>query len=164
MTLEEFKTVIKQELKISESSLSDRPEDLLNGDIKLILGNHDLNHKKYFNRNIEVVDGFYNKDSQDLVYKYDIPLNLFSGFIKEFNGKKYMFSHYPVFDTDEWDRANKKIAPRIKVLETIYKANDCDYSVHGHIHGNDCTFEDSYNVSLEHLPNFSPIRLGDLLC
>ena len=162
MTLEEFKIIIKKELKIGENELSDRPEDLLNGNIIMVLGNHDLAAKQYSNRNIEVIDGFYVTNEGDLLSRYEVPLTLFSGFIKEFNNKKYLFSHYPVFDSDPWDRKNLKIAPRIKVLETIYKANECDYNVHGHIHSNDCTFEDSFNASVEHV-NFQPIRLRDLL-
>lgn len=136
--------------------------DQLNGNIILVLGNHDDKPTKAKFDGLDVVDGFYWSQGE-LINKVQHPDPMFSGFIKEFNGKKYLFAHYPVFDTDDWDRKNKMIAPRIKVLETIYKANDCEGNVHGHTHSNESAFEDSFNVSFEHT-DFKPKRLGDIIC
>ena len=133
----------------------------LNGNMILVLGNHD--DKPYAQKfsGCTVIDGFF-WEQGEILNKVEHPDPMFSGFIKEFNGKKYMFSHYPVFDDDDWDRKNKMIAPRIKVLESIYKVNNCDFSIHGHIHSNECAFENSFNASMEHI-NFKPIRLRDLI-
>lgn len=135
--------------------------DQLNGNIILVLGNHDdkPHHSKF--DGCDVFDGFYWAQG-DLVNKVQHPDPMFSGFIKEFNDKKYLFSHYPLFDDDEWDRKNKMIAPRVKVLETIYKANNCDVNVHGHTHSNESIFENAINVCFEHT-EFKPKRLSDLL-
>jgi calcineurin-like phosphoesterase family protein len=133
----------------------------LNGNIIMVFGNHDdkPHHSKF--DGLDGVDGFYWPQGE-LLNKVMHPDPLFSGFIKELNGLKLLFSHYPVFDDDDWDRKNKMIAPRIEVLETIYKANNCDANVHGHNHSKESTFKDSYNASFEHI-GFKPIRLRDLI-
>ena len=160
--LEGFKTIIKKYSILEEIDLSDRPEDLLNGEIIMITGNHDPKPLQFSNRNVSVIDGFY-WNQGELMNKIEHPDPMFSGFIKTFGDKKYMFSHYEAHTTDEWDLKNKMIAPRIKVLKTIFEANKCDYNVHGHTHSLDGCTDYSINVSLEHI-NYKPIRLGDLLC
>jgi calcineurin-like phosphoesterase family protein len=87
---------------------------------------------------------------------------MFSGFIKTFGDKKCLFSHYPVYNDDEWDLKNKMIAPRIKLLETIFTTNECNLNVHGHIHSNDSAFRYSRNVSFEKI-GFRPIKLSTIL-
>ena len=74
-----------------------------------------------------------------------------------------MFSHYPVYDDNQYDRKNPKIAPRMETLENIYDLMDCDYNIHGHTHSNHSTFNKSINVSIEHLPDWKPVRLERIL-
>jgi len=164
LDMEEFKSVIKKYTRLEEKDLSDRPEDLLNGEIIMVLGNHDLKPKNYLNRNITIIDGFYSyiDKNKTVLNKVITPDNLFSGFIKSFGDKKIMFSHYPVFNKDDWDRKNKMIAPRIKVLETIFSANSCNLNIHGHIHSNLSTFKHSKNVSTEHI-GFRPVKIKTIL-
>jgi calcineurin-like phosphoesterase family protein len=156
---EQFKSLISN--YIPENEYYIRYKDLLNGTIILVLGNHDP--KPYDNKlnGMEVIDGFYweQKDILNKVYNPDV---MFSGFIKIFRDKKCLFSHYPVFDNDDWDRKNKMIAPRISVLETIFTANECNLNVHGHIHSNDGAFKYSKNVSFERI-GFKPIKLSTIL-
>jgi calcineurin-like phosphoesterase family protein len=161
MEMEEFKNIIKKRYKMEDCELSDRPEDLLNGTIILVLGNHDIKPKQYFNRNIEVIDGFYWKQ-KDILNKVYSPDPMFSGFIKTFGDKKCLFSHYEIHTNDEWDRKNKMIAPRIKVLETIFTANECNLNIHGHIHSNNSAFKYSKNVSFEKI-GFKPVKLSTIL-
>ena len=145
---EQFKSLIGN--YIPESEYYIRFKDLLNGTIILVLGNHDP--KPFDNKlaGLEVIDGFYYNtgDEFELLNKVYNPDPMFSGFIKQFRDKNYLFCHYPVFDTDEWDRKNKMIAPRVKVLETIYKANHSDINIHGHTHSNKSAFKDSINFPL----------------
>ena len=162
MQKEQFKSLIDP--YVQENEFYIRYKDLLNGTIIMVLGNHDP--KPYDNKlnGIEVIDGFYytSGPNGELLSKVHNPDSMFSGFIKEIKGKKYLFSHYPVYDSDEWDRKNKMIAPRIKVLETIFMANQCDANVHGHIHSNTSAFAYSINACFEHI-GFKPVKLNDLL-
>jgi len=137
----------------------------LNGDIILILGNHDGKGTEQKYQGVEAIKGFYFEDTAGLLNKIYNPIpndRMLSGLIKEINGEKLLFCHYALFDNDEWDRQNKRIAPRIETLEMIYTAHNCDKNVHGHIHSNKSAFDKSVNACFEHI-GFAPIRLGDLL-
>ena len=165
MELEEFKNVLKKKLELQDSDLSDRPEDLLNGNIIMVLGNHDLKGNNYKNRNITAIDGFYFEDDIGFFNKVHNPIpddRMLSGFIKKIAGEKMLFCHYALFDNDEWDRQNKRIAPRIDVLERLYTGHKCTKNVHGHIHSNRSAFKDSINGCFEQI-GFKPKKLRDLL-
>jgi len=138
--------------------------NMLNGFKIIVLGNHDdkPNKQKWVEGGWHVIDGFYT-ELHGLTFKLEHSDAMFSGFVKDLNGVRYLFSHYPVFDVDEWDRKNKMIAPRIEKFEELYTRFRCNKSVHGHIHSNVSAFEDSINVSFEHL-DFKPKRFGDLVC
>ena len=137
----------------------------LNGDIIMIIGNHDgKGHEQKYN-GIETIRGFYFEDDIGFFNKVHNPIQndrMLSGFIKKIAGEKMLFCHYALFDNDEWDRQNKKIAPRINVLEKLYIGHKCTKNVHGHIHSNRSAFKDSINGCLEHI-GFKPKKLGDLL-
>jgi calcineurin-like phosphoesterase family protein len=133
----------------------------LNGNKIFVLGNHDAPAKASKWNGSDVFNGFYVKNNQ---YESKVLCNdlMFSGFIKEMMGYKILFSHYPVFDTDEWDRKNLKIAPRIEAMEVLYKENKCNLNIHGHIHSNKNSFSNSINVCVEHI-NFEPIKIKDII-
>jgi len=162
MNKDQFKSIISN--YIPEQEYYQRYEDLLNGNIVLILGNHDPKPKQFLNRNIKVIDGFYHfsGDEFEILNKVQHPDPMFSGFVKQIGDKNYLFCHYALFNNDSWDLNNKMIAPRMKVLETIYKANGCDCNIHGHLHSNKSIFEDSINVCFEHL-SYMPQKLKSLI-
>jgi len=163
MELEQFKSIISN--YIDEKEYFTRYKDLLNGNIILVLGNHDP--KAYENKlnGISVIDGFY-WEQGDILNKVHNPIpndRMLSGFIKEIDGKKLLFCHYDIFTSDYWDRQNKRIAPRIKVLNKIFINHKCNTLIHGHTHSTpSCSKENSINVSFEQL-NFRPQRLKSLL-
>lgn len=140
----------------------------LNGNIILVLGNHDRKPQVDAYSSITVLDGCYinlNEVLTKVVTSSDKLYNLFSGLVIEVNDKRILFSHYPVFNSDkinEYDHKNPNISPRISLLENIFSSNNCDLNIHGHIHSGNNAFKNSKNVSLENI-NFKPIRLGDLL-
>jgi len=137
----------------------------LNGNIIFIMGNHDSAprgskwEKATVIRGVFINDGRYVSRLQDKKFTDDV---LLSALIMDLNGKRYLFSHYALFNIDDWDRKNKKIAPRIKYLEQLYNHYKCDYNVHGHLHSENSTFENSINVSFEHL-DFKPQKLKNIL-
>ena len=136
---------------------------MLNGTKIIVLGNHDDKpyKQKWKDGGWLVVDGFFT-ELHNLVFKLEYDDDMFSGFVKDFPSGRFLFSHYPVFDTDEWDRKNQMIAPRIEKLEELYTRFRCNKSIHGHIHSNKCAFKDSINVSFECL-GFKPKKLKDFL-
>jgi len=137
----------------------------LNGNIIFIMGNHDSAPRgdKWKNatviRGVFINDGKYVSRLQDKKFTDDV---LLSALIMDLDGKRYLFSHYALFNADDWDRKNKKIAPRIKYLEELYKHYKCDYNIHGHLHSENSTFENSINVSFEHL-GFKPQKIKNIL-
>jgi calcineurin-like phosphoesterase family protein len=136
----------------------------LNGHIILILGNHDGKGTEQKYQGLRVIQGFYFEENE-FINKIYHPIpedNRLSGFIKILDGKKYLFSHYPVFDDDLWDRRNEKITSKIDIFEKIYLHHGCDFNVHGHIHSNKSAFDNAINACLEHI-GFEPVRLGTLL-
>lgn len=156
-------------LFIGDLAFNGVPEILprLNGKKYLILGNHDKKGTQVYALMEGVVNGEliidYNQLGNTDVLHFLKPEDpLFSGIIKEFWGNNYMFTHYSLFNDDDWDRQNKKIQPRIDKFEIYYDSFSCVKNVHGHLHSQHSTFEDSINVSLEHI-NFKPVRLKDLI-
>lgn len=139
----------------------------LNGKKYLILGNHDKKGNQVYSDMEGVISGEllidYNQHGNTDMLHYMKPEDpLFSGIIKEFNEQNYMFTHYALFNDDDWDRQNKKIYPRIEKFQEYYDSFCCVGNVHGHLHSNKSTFKDSINISLEHI-DFTPKRLKDLL-
>jgi len=160
-----FKKIILDYLP--ESEIFTRYSDVLNGNIILVLGNHDVKQSNNNYGDIKVIKGFYDLDKKIFDIKNDY---LFSGFTKTMNNKKIMFCHYPLFDTDnEYPRKNKRLNTRVEKLEELYKSTNCEYVIHGHAHSNTCTFKDSYNTSIEvnrKIKSTSPlgfIKIGDIL-
>jgi calcineurin-like phosphoesterase family protein len=133
----------------------------LNGNIIFVLGNHDAPARATKWHGSEVFNGFFidNGISVSKVLSDDL---MFSGFIKKIEGQKIMFSHYPVYDNDEYDRKNPKLLPRIEALEYLFLKEKCDLNIHGHIHSNTSDFAYSKNASVEHI-SFKPMRIRELL-
>jgi len=137
----------------------------LNGNIILILGNHDGKGTEQKYQGVEAIKGFYFEDEVGLLNKIYNPIpndRMLSGLIKEINGEKLLFCHYEIHTTDPWDYQNKRIAPRIEVLKNIFENHKCKYNIHGHTHSSPSSTNFSKNVSFEQI-GFAPIRLGELL-
>ena len=140
----------------------------LNGHKTLILGNHDRKplHQAYTNNNWITVNGLYFLDKY--TFKFQTRETevqddmLFSAIIAPYKGKRVLFSHYPVFENDNYDFKNPKISSRIRTLENLFQYYGCDYCVHGHSHSRKNTKSFNINVSLEQT-DFKPIRLGEIL-
>ncbi len=114
----------------------------LNGDITLLIGNHDK--KEHI--------GFYKKLGWKIIDKitFEIPKahivinslkkeftkeelseSLLACLICDLKDQRVMFSHFPVFDDNPYDKKYSKIT---KVLEYIFKETKCDINIHGHTH------------------------------
>lgn len=131
----------------------------LNGRIVMIIGNHDFRYLERFKK--------YQKRFPETFLLVESVAGLtqpegVSGLIKEINGKKVMFTHYPMVSVDPYTRG-KALESR-DAMAAVFKQENCDISVHGHLHSKD-DFTDKrreINVSLERI-NFEPVRLGDLI-
>ena len=133
----------------------------LNGNIIMVLGNHDGNKKHTKYDKLDIIDGFF-WFNEGTINKVLYPDPMFSGFIKEFNGVKYLFSHYDIFTTDEWDMKNNKIAPRINFFKKLYEIYECDFNIHGHTHSLKSSTDKSLNVCFEQI-GFKPVRLSTII-
>ena len=131
----------------------------LNGKMVMLLGNHDIkmtswyrNYQKRFPEKFELVEGV-----GDVLESAGI-----SGLIREINGTKIFFSHYPLVSIDPYLRGKAKESR--DTVAALFKQQQCELCVHGHVHSND-EFTDKtreINVSLERM-GFEPVRLGEIL-
>jgi len=139
----------------------------LNGNKILLRGNHDLkNARTYIDagwkdviENIKIVVGENTFDLSPAVGKYWN--GLFTAINTPEGGKSVLFSHYPIFNNNEWDV--KKYGKITDLLEEIYEDISCELNIAGHTHTKMSVFPDAINVSIEHCTNLSPITLSTLL-
>jgi len=135
----------------------------LNGNKILIRGNHDLkNARTYIEagwkdviENIKIVIG---NNTFDLTPKID---RYWNGLFIEIDNKTVLFSHYPIFNNNEWDV--KKYGKITDLLEEIFTDVSGEINIHGHTHTKNSIFSNSINVSLEHCTSLSPIKISSLL-
>ena len=139
----------------------------LNGNKILLRGNHDLkNGRTYIEagwkeiiENVKIIIG---QNTFDLSPRVDRYWNgLFTAIETEDSIKSILFSHYPVFNHNEWDV--KKYGKITDLLEEIYEDIACEINVHGHTHTKLSDHGSAINVSIEHCPNLAPIRIRDLI-
>lgn len=135
---------------------------LLNGNIDLILGNHDRKgNQTYKMLNKVYHDVYYETNEFEVNFNLKNDL-LFSGLIQDISGIKILFSHYPVFNNNIYDLQKEKIAKRIEYLEELYTIFNCDLNIHGHTHSNPSKFKNSFNVSLD-ATNYKIFTLKEIL-
>ena len=135
----------------------------LKGNKIIILGNHDRKAPLYKNYGWKVFEGIHIDLNMDNSFVYnDKDISLLSGLVKDICGKRILFSHYPVFDDNTYDRANKRIRSRTVIFEEIFKKFNCDMNIHGHVHSKRTSFDKCVNVSVEKL-DFTPVRISSLL-
>ena len=142
----------------------------LNGDITLLIGNHDKRgHVKFYKKlGWKIID----KITLDIPKAHIVVNSLKKEFSKEelsesllaclvcdLKDKRVMFSHFPVFDDNPYDKKYSKIT---KVLEYIFKETKCDINFHGHTHSKRAKESFCKSVCLE-LNDFKICELKSLL-
>ncbi len=114
----------------------------LRGNITLIIGNHDKPKHIEFYKNLgwkiieNIVLEIDNAEDVMNTIKYQFSpeqMNnrLLSSLVKDINGKRVMFSHFPVFNDNPYDEKFNDITT---ILEEIYVTTECDLNIHGHTH------------------------------
>ena len=120
----------------------------LNGQKTLILGNHDKSLDLYEKTGWRVVK-IANNDNPKRSY-----------LIEEHCGERIMFSHYPIFYDDAYDR--EIVLGEKEFLRQVFVEEKCSLNVHGHIHETDSNNLLSVNVCVEKTA-FEPIGLDVLI-
>lgn len=140
----------------------------LNGNITLLKGNHDFKKSNSalsalgFKRIIGSIE--LELTHKDLLLgkinqKFDKEIiKKCACLVKEINGKRILFSHYPPFYEDPYDKSIEVLNIK-ELLGYIYEISECEVNYHGHIHSKVCDDARCINVSIEHI-SFKPFLLG----
>lgn len=80
-------------------------------------------------------------------------------YISDIEGKRVLFSHFPLYDDNPYD---EKYRPIVAVLEELFEELACDINVHGHTHSKETKSNKCISACVE-LNEFKPIRLEELL-
>ena len=135
----------------------------LNGKKILLRGNHDMGSARHYTESgwkevIEAVKMNVNNNMFEMVPHID---KYWNGYLTEINGWAILFSHYPIYNSNEWDL--KKYGQITTMLESVYEGYGAQINIHGHCHSKNSVFENAINVSVEHCTSLSPMLIGDLL-
>jgi calcineurin-like phosphoesterase family protein len=116
--------------------------DLLNGEITLLVGNHDsdnmISHYREFGWSI--IDGLVLDipKSQDYIITIknafstkQLSDRLLCALITDIGDERIFFSHFPLFDDNPYDKKYKDITD---VLEVLYLETNSTINIHGHTH------------------------------
>ena len=77
----------------------------------------------------------------------------------DIDDNRVLFSHFPVFDNNSYDKKYQKIT---NILNRIFILTHCKINIHGHTHSKSSNFQDSINVSVENI-DFYPMGLSGFL-
>lgn len=121
--------------------------NLLNGKNILLPGNHDKKSKEIYLKSgfQNIIQGVFIQEN-NYIFKLEDVKPMLNCFIKEINGCKIMFSHFPVFDDNPYD---KKFDPITKELENLFLHFKCDLNIHGHTHTTDSKEDFCFNASID---------------
>ena len=114
----------------------------LNGNITLLVGNHDREEHITYYRGIgwKIIDSICLEIEKPLVFmtklkskfsKEVLSHRYVACLVVDIEGERVMFSHFPVFDDNKYD---KKYADITQVLEYLYIETGCSCNIHGHTH------------------------------
>jgi len=141
----------------------------LNGHITLIKGNHDKDRHIEFYKSLgwEIIEGVRIEANieegiktyiETMKYRYK-NFEKISCLVKEIDGKRVLFSHYPVFNDNPYDEKYMNIT---NALEEIFNLTNCDINIHGHTHSYFVKDKRCINACLE-VNDFKPLNLEDTL-
>lgn len=141
----------------------DQYTNRLNGKKIILRGNHDMKNGRTYTDGgwkemIESVKLNLNGTMFEMVPNTD---RYWNAYLTEINGWKIMFSHYPIFNSNEWDL--KKYGNITRMLEKLYADYGAEINIHGHVHSLDSEFKQAINVSVERCTSLTPMRIGELL-
>ena len=139
----------------------------LNGNITLLKGNHDFKKGRNALRELGFVHIIESIDI-NLPNQARIMQTLQKEFSKELlkkcvclveqhNQEVILFSHYPAFYEDPYDRS-EEVGEIKNVLRRVFDLSGSTYNYHGHIHSKSASDSRCINVSVEHC-GFKPIPL-----
>ncbi len=147
----------------------------LNGFKILILGNHDRKGDQvYAQAGFDyVIRGLVIEDNQKIFHATSKD-KLFSALVKNINGFRILFNHYPPDDREyrhQKDDDGKLILskpspmnPRIDEAIDAYDYYDCDLAMHGHTHGKCPVLETTNMLNVCRDNNDCvPVRIGDIM-
>ncbi|WP_331775378.1 metallophosphoesterase family protein [Sulfurospirillum sp. 1612] len=114
----------------------------LKGQISLVVGNHDRSkHLRYYKElGWDVIDSMrldipegeaILKELNNTFSQKALHHKLLACWVMDLNGKRVMFSHFPVFDNNPYDIKYYGIT---QILEKIFVRANCELNIHGHTH------------------------------
>ena len=146
----------------------------LNGYKILILGNHDRKGPQVYDQAgfDYVIRGLLIQEG-DKVFSVEATDKLFSALVKEINGYRVLFGHYPPDerefryykdDLGESDPNKPSIMnARISELINVYYDMSCDFALHGHTHDKHPVMETINLINVCRDTNsMKPYKLGDI--
>ena len=139
----------------------------LNENITLLKGNHDFKKGRNalrelgFVRIIESIDiNLPNQARIIQVLQKEFSKELLKKcvcLVEQYNQEVILFSHYPAFYEDPYDRS-EEVGEIKNVLQRVFELSGCTCNYHGHIHSKSASDSRCINVSVEHC-GFKPIPL-----
>lgn len=133
----------------------------LRGKKILIEGNHDAKRRygALIKENFDIViDGgnLIILDSKQNVNIVPTNNRRTNGMIVDVEKIRILFSHYPIYQYDEYDKT------RIDILNKFYREYNCNLNIHGHVHFKDEVHYELCNVSVEKI-DFTPKSILSIL-
>jgi calcineurin-like phosphoesterase family protein len=138
----------------------------LNGIKILIRGNHDTRGNCAYSDFDFVIDGIHvDWNGRTFIHRTDD--FLLSAIYKDIKGSPCVFSHYPLWFDDEYNRQGEtKIIDRMSILEDIADSHGTEKVFHGHLHSkkavNPDVMVEYINTCCEH-QDYTPKKIGELL-
>ena len=140
----------------------------LNGKYTLIKGNHENKTRiEYYKsigwkiiEDIQIEVEFNKEEFEKIKAKYkSSSVKRAACLIKEINGKRILFSHYPIVNDNPDDN---RFPNTIKFLEELFNLCNCDLNIHGHTHSHIVKDKRCLNACLD-ANDYLPLDLNEIL-